>query len=71
MAVTSGKRLSRSPAENKCYRLLQFCAKYIADLDDPLARKMEAMLSKFGCETHREEAIAMADTVSIDYFARM
>ncbi|KAJ7816319.1 hypothetical protein B0H13DRAFT_1923667 [Mycena leptocephala] len=44
--------------------------KYIADLDDPLARKMVAMLSKFGCETHREEAIAMVDTVTIDYFAQ-
>ncbi|KAJ7826138.1 hypothetical protein B0H13DRAFT_1657620, partial [Mycena leptocephala] len=45
--------------------------KYIADLDDPFARKMEAMLSKFGCETRREEARVMVDTVTIDYFARM
>jgi hypothetical protein len=34
---------------------------YVADLDDPFTRKMEAMLSTFGCETRREEAKTMVD----------
>ncbi|KAJ7932866.1 hypothetical protein B0H13DRAFT_1856847 [Mycena leptocephala] len=59
------------PSRKEVLQAASTLRKYIADLDDPFARKMEAMLSTFGRETRREEARAMVDTEITDYFTRM
>ncbi|KAJ7827563.1 hypothetical protein B0H13DRAFT_1508427, partial [Mycena leptocephala] len=56
------------PSRKEVLQAASTLRKYIADLDDPFARKMEAMLSMFGRETCREEARAMVDTEITDYF---
>jgi hypothetical protein len=59
------------PSRKEVLQAASTLRKYIADLDGPFARKMEAMLSMFGRETRREEARAMVDTEITDYFTRM
>ncbi|KAJ7882873.1 hypothetical protein B0H13DRAFT_1629328, partial [Mycena leptocephala] len=59
------------PSRKEVLQAASTLCKYIADLDDPFARKMEAMLSMFGHETCREEARAMVDTEITDYFTCM
>ncbi|KAJ7758227.1 hypothetical protein B0H14DRAFT_2404467 [Mycena olivaceomarginata] len=59
------------PSRKEVLQAASILRQYVADLDDPFARKMEAMLSTFGRETRREEAKTMVDTEITDYFTRM
>ena len=44
--------------------------KYVADINEPFARKLEAILASFGRQTRMEEAHMMETTYITDYFAR-
>ncbi|KAJ6522691.1 hypothetical protein B0H10DRAFT_1864939, partial [Mycena sp. CBHHK59/15] len=58
------------PTRKEALQAVSTSCKYIADLDEPFARKMEGMLSTFGRETRREEARAMIDMSITDFFVR-
>ncbi|KAJ7919788.1 hypothetical protein B0H13DRAFT_1605912 [Mycena leptocephala] len=59
------------PSRKEVLQAASILRQYVADLDDPFARKMEAMLSTFGREMRREEAKTMVDTEITDYFTCM
>jgi len=44
--------------------------KYIQDINDPFARKLETILASFGHQTCLAESQAMKPTVLTDYFVR-
>ncbi|KAJ7362522.1 hypothetical protein DFH08DRAFT_950786 [Mycena albidolilacea] len=56
------------PSRKEALQAAATLGQYIADLDGPFARKMEVVLSSFGCETRREEAQTMVETNITDYF---
>ena len=45
--------------------------KYTNELNDPLARKIEALLGSFNRQLCLEETTAMKDSVLTDYFQRL
>ncbi|KAJ6601945.1 hypothetical protein DFH09DRAFT_900189 [Mycena vulgaris] len=65
------EEIDPKPSRKEALQAAATLGKYIADLDDPFARKMEVILSSFGRETRREEVRAMVDTSITDYFNHM
>ncbi|KAJ7495073.1 hypothetical protein FB451DRAFT_1019727, partial [Mycena latifolia] len=58
------------PTRREALQAVSTLCKYITDLDDPFAQKLEGMLVTFGCETHCEEARVKVDTSITNYFVR-
>jgi hypothetical protein len=58
------------PSRKDALQAASTLQRYIADLDEPFARKLEVVLSSFGRETRREEARMMTDTLITDYLVR-
>ncbi|KAJ7494974.1 hypothetical protein FB451DRAFT_1020216, partial [Mycena latifolia] len=56
------------PTRREALQAVSALCKYITDLDEPFAWKLEGMLATFGCETHCEEAKVRVDTSITDYF---
>ena len=44
--------------------------RYIEDLNDPIARKMEALFMSFNMKIHSDESRGMRSTVITDFFHR-
>ena len=42
--------------------------KYVADINEPFARKLETILASFGCQTRLEESHALKPTYITDFF---
>ena len=45
--------------------------KYIQDVNDPFARKLEAIIDTFGWQTRLVEVQTLKPTVMTDYFTRL
>ncbi|KAJ6605486.1 hypothetical protein DFH09DRAFT_897382 [Mycena vulgaris] len=52
------------PTRKEALQAAATLRKFIADVDEPFARKMEAILSTFGRETRCEEARAVVDSIT-------
>ncbi|KAJ7367381.1 hypothetical protein DFH08DRAFT_1005982 [Mycena albidolilacea] len=62
------EEIDPKPSWKEALQAAATLCKYIADLDDLFARKMEGALSLFGCETRRKEVRTMANSSIYDYF---
>ena len=60
--------LALCPTCHEVFRAASVINRYVEHLDDPFARKFEAILASFGCQIHLEESRSMSPTCLTDYF---
>jgi len=58
------------PTRHEAMQAASVMKRYIDDLDDPFARKLEAILGSFGRQMRLDEARSMVPTQMTDYFTR-
>jgi hypothetical protein len=66
--VEDDSPLAPCPTRHEVFRAASVINRYVEHLDDPLARKLEAILASFGCQMHLEESRSMSPTRLTDYF---
>jgi len=74
MEVNGGDNVDEDSIEAKPTRKDALTAaftlqKYVADINEPFAHKLEGILASFGRQTRLEEVCAMGASYIIDYFA--
>lgn len=62
--------IAEKPSHKDALTAASTLGKYIADLNDPFVRKLEALLASFGRQTWLEATYNMEPTYITDYFAR-
>jgi hypothetical protein len=62
------EEIDPKPSRQEALQAVSTLSRYLADLDDPFARSLEAALSSFGRETRREATEHMITTKITDYF---
>jgi hypothetical protein len=60
------EEIDPKPSRKEALQAAATLRKYIADLDDPFARKMQGVLSSFGRETRREEVRTIVNSSIYD-----
>ena len=58
------------PTRNEALQAALMLQRYVQDLDDPFARKLEGILSSFGRQTRLSEFKTLVPTEITDYFPR-
>jgi hypothetical protein len=60
--------LEPPPSRHDVAKAVATINRYIEELNDPLARKVEALLGTFNQQLHLNEAKSLKDTLMTDYF---
>ena len=68
MMLTMMFQLNPPPTRREVLKAVSTIGKYTKDLNDPFARKIEALLSSFTMQLRLEETRRMKNTVLTDYF---
>lgn len=68
--VEDDSPLEPYPTHREVFQAASIINRYIEHLDNPLARKLEAILASFGRQIHSEESRSMSSTHLTDYFTR-
>ncbi|KAF5350390.1 hypothetical protein D9758_012458 [Tetrapyrgos nigripes] len=63
--------LQPRPSRREALQAVSVIQQFVRDMEDPYARKMEAILASFGRQTHLEETRNMVDTNITDFFPRL
>jgi hypothetical protein len=63
--------LDPRPTYRDVLKAVSTIRRYIDDLNDPIARKMEALLASFNMKLRLDESRSMKGTVLTDYFKRV
>ncbi|OJA14623.1 hypothetical protein AZE42_13790, partial [Rhizopogon vesiculosus] len=66
--VEDDSPLEPCPTHHEVFQAASVINRYVEHLDDPLARKLEAILASFGRQIHLEESRSMSPTRLTDYF---
>jgi hypothetical protein len=66
--VDDDSPLEPCPTRREVFRAASVINRYVEHLDDPLSRKLEAILASFGRQIHLEESRSMSPTRLTDYF---
>ncbi|KAG6895240.1 hypothetical protein C0992_002417, partial [Termitomyces sp. T32_za158] len=59
------------PARREAIKAASTLQAYVADINKPFARKLEAILIKFGCQTRLDEFKSCRPTAITDYLPRI
>ena len=62
--------LEPRPSHHEVFQAASVINRYTEHIDDPLARKLEAILGSFGCQVRLEKSWSMTSTCLTDYFPR-
>ncbi|KAG7442356.1 uncharacterized protein BT62DRAFT_982547 [Guyanagaster necrorhizus] len=57
----------KKPSQKEVLAAASTLQRYVADVDEPFAHKLETVLTNFGCQTHLEESMEL--TTITDYFS--
>ena len=57
------------PSRREALAAVSTLSKYIADLDEPFARKLEVVLAGFGYQTRLDAFNSLQSTILTDFFA--
>ena len=58
------------PNRREVLKAVSTVGRYIEDMNDPIARKLEALLGSFNMQVRLEETKSLKNTLSTDYFRR-
>ncbi|KIM36342.1 hypothetical protein M413DRAFT_78330 [Hebeloma cylindrosporum] len=68
--IEDGIPINPRPTHRDALKATATIARYIEDLNDPIARKMESLLASFNMKIRLDESRAMKHTVLTDFFRR-
>jgi hypothetical protein len=58
----------KTPSRHEALSAALTVQKYVADLDEPFACKLEGLLTIFSCQTHLDKLKTLKSTTITDYF---
>ena len=66
--IVDDEVLDKKPTRKEALTATFTLKSYVADINEPFARKLEGILASFGQQTRLEEAQSLETTYIMDYF---